>query len=135
MGHALGRLVAACPSFPEGDLVPVPLHRGSPRSFNQAKLLAEGMASVLSRPVRDVLEWQRSLPPQAERSAATAEIFPKRPSRASLFRFLESVILAMTYAPREPLFCEPPERCCALAAKCLLLFPEPFPGRGSAWFT
>jgi predicted amidophosphoribosyltransferase len=70
MGHALGRLVAACPDFPEGDLVPVPLHRGSPRSFNQARLLAEGMASVLSRPVRDVLEWQRSLPPQAERSAA-----------------------------------------------------------------
>ena len=53
-------------------VVPVPLHRSRlrKRGFNQAKLLARGVASRINAPVSDTLEVVRSTRDQVELSAA-----------------------------------------------------------------
>jgi competence protein ComFC len=53
-------------------VVPVPLNRSRirKREFNQAKLLASGVARKLNAPVSDTLEVMRSTRDQVERSAA-----------------------------------------------------------------
>ena len=63
MGRALGRIFPP----PEADcLVPVPLHRGSTRTWNQSAALASGIAREWNLPVIDGLFWKE------ERSTQTA---------------------------------------------------------------
>ncbi len=55
MGRALGRIFPP----PEADcLVPVPLHRGSSRTFNQSEALASGIAGEWKIPVVQGLAWK-----------------------------------------------------------------------------
>ncbi len=54
MGRALGRVFPR----PEADLlVPVPLHRGSERAYNQSLALAEGAAKEWKLPTGEGLVW------------------------------------------------------------------------------
>ena len=54
MGRALGRVFPR----PEADLlVPVPLHRGSERAYNQSLALAEGVAKEWKLPTGEGLVW------------------------------------------------------------------------------
>lgn len=67
LGRALGRAFEA----PAADaLVPLPLHRGSPRGYNQSLLIARGLSTIWRLPVVDGLAWTGRRPGQTGRSAA-----------------------------------------------------------------
>lgn len=57
MGRAMGEIF---PSVRDVLLVPVPLHAGSARTFNQSMELAKGMSEVWGVDVGDALEWRIS---------------------------------------------------------------------------
>lgn len=58
VASALGRRMAEVIDRPNAELlVPVPLHKGSDRYFNQAALIARAAASVWDMPVLDALAW------------------------------------------------------------------------------
>lgn len=77
MGRALGRI------FPRPDadlLVPVPLHEGSERAYNQSFALAKGAAREWGIPVREGLAWNTQRRAQTslgsdERRAMSADAF------------------------------------------------------------
>lgn len=75
MGEAMGHVLK------QGDgelLVPVPLHQGSPRLYNQALLLAKGLGEVWKLPVENGLVWRVCLKPQtAAKSAASRRSLPE----------------------------------------------------------
>ncbi len=62
LGEALGKRFL---SELEGSVyVPLPLHRGSPRSYNQSLLLARGMAKSTGGALWDCLYWKEKRLPQ-----------------------------------------------------------------------
>lgn len=64
----MGRLLAGALARPAADfLVPVPLHRGSEREYNQAELIAEGAGEIWDIPVRSVLVWRSRFASQAQK--------------------------------------------------------------------
>ena len=67
MGRALGR---AYPSPGADLLVPVPLHPGSPRAFNQSAAIAEGLSREWGIPAREGLAWSER---RAEQTTLGAE--------------------------------------------------------------
>lgn len=77
IARRMGRLLAEAAARPSADfLVPVPLHRGSGRGYNQAELIARGAEEVWNIPVRDVLAWRRELPRQAGKERASERVLP-----------------------------------------------------------
>ena len=67
MGERIARLLAV----PDADcLVPVPLHRGSERDYNQASLIARGAGRVWNVPVLEALVWNRNVSRQARKRGA-----------------------------------------------------------------
>ena len=81
MGRALGRIFPP----PEADcLVPVPLHRGSGRAFNQSSALASGIAREWNIPVVEGLVWkeerstQTALSEEARRNMPADALLPRR---------------------------------------------------------
>lgn len=73
----MGRILAETFARPEADcLVPVPLHRGSEREYNQAFLIARGAGEVWGLPVRDVLSWKLSTARQAQKRAGAERSLP-----------------------------------------------------------
>ncbi|GAB1427108.1 ComF family protein [Aminivibrio sp.] len=81
MGRALGRIFPP----PEADcLVPVPLHRGSTRIYNQSAALASGIAREWNLPVIDGLLWreerstQTALPEEQRRNMPSDALAPRR---------------------------------------------------------
>lgn len=74
MGRSLSRLYREDPSV---ALVPVPLHQGSSRSYNQAELLARGMSEEWGVPVVEGLKWALPFPSQVGRSAFERRALPK----------------------------------------------------------
>ncbi len=78
LGKRLGEVLARAVSFegPFSALVPVPLHRGSRRPYNQALEICKGMGQVMELDVADVLLWSRWLPPQAGGSAEQRRLMP-----------------------------------------------------------
>lgn len=73
LGQALGRALQL-----DGfdAIVPVPLHRGSPRAFNQALEISEGLGQVLGLTVADILSWRLEQSPQARSSAVQRRLLP-----------------------------------------------------------
>lgn len=73
LGEALGRaLDIKCSEV----IVPVPLHRGSSRTFNQALEIARGLGQTLRVEVWDILSWAVVLPPQEKGGAAQRRLLP-----------------------------------------------------------
>ena len=78
LGRELGRCLGRAPEFagtlPEVDLlIPVPLHpaRQRERGFNQSGYIAQGLAQVLGKPLRnDLLKRRFPTSPQAQLDAA-----------------------------------------------------------------
>ena len=74
MGASLGRCVA----LPAGAsvLVPVPVHLGSARGYNQAREIARGLGAVWHLPVVDALQWTCAWNFQSRRSAPSRREMP-----------------------------------------------------------
>ena len=65
-------------------IVPVPLHRGSDRGFNQCELIAEGISRVAGVPVvRDALEWRGRSGAQTGKSGLERRALPLDSFRCS----------------------------------------------------
>ncbi|MBO8153609.1 ComF family protein [Thermovirga sp.] len=75
MGEALARNLVI-DGIVEG-LVPVPLHIGSCRHFNQALEIAKGVGKILDVPVLDVLSWKKEMPTQVGRTYQERRALPK----------------------------------------------------------
>lgn len=76
LGEALGRHFHAL--LEGGTFIPLPLHHKSPRSYNQALLLARGAARACGGSVWDCLFWKNETEPQtgknrAQRQALSSE--------------------------------------------------------------
>lgn len=75
MGHALARNLPI--EGPIDALVPVPLHIGSVRPFNQAFEIAKGLGKALGVPVFDVLSWREELSCQVSKSPVERRMLPE----------------------------------------------------------
>lgn len=75
MGHALARNLPI--EGPIDALVPVPLHIGSVRPFNQAFEIAKGLGQALGAPVFDVLSWREELSCQVSKSPVERRMLPE----------------------------------------------------------
>ncbi len=77
LGRAMGKFFPK----PEADcIIPVPLHLGSERSYNQAAELAKGMSEIWSLNVIEAAEWAHDVPKRMgltgrERMQLTSEAF------------------------------------------------------------
>ena len=77
LGRRIGRILAEAFDPPEADaLLPVPLHRGSPRRYNQSQALAEGMGEVWNLQVRDAARWKFDASTRAGLSASQRSSLP-----------------------------------------------------------
>ena len=66
LGQRLGAAMAGLWERPEADLLlPVPLHRGSRRGYNQAFEIARGLECVWGVETVDAVQWSRRLPRRA----------------------------------------------------------------------
>jgi predicted amidophosphoribosyltransferase len=73
MGVIMGRSLPR----PGADfLVPVPLHAGSEREYNQAEVIAAGASSIWGIPVRPALRWRGDVERQALKSASAGRCLP-----------------------------------------------------------
>jgi predicted amidophosphoribosyltransferase len=55
----MGGIMARHSQKPQADfLVPIPLHKGSQREYNQAELIAKGASEVWGIPVKNCLRWK-----------------------------------------------------------------------------
>jgi predicted amidophosphoribosyltransferase len=55
----MGGIMARQSQKPQADfLVPIPLHKGSQREYNQAELIAKGASEAWGIPVKDCLRWK-----------------------------------------------------------------------------
>lgn len=72
LGFAMGERMAAAFARPEADcVVPLPLHVGSRRVYNQTELIARGLASRWRLPVEArAVSWAVRREPQTSRNAA-----------------------------------------------------------------
>ena len=77
MGEILASLVRERGFLTAEVLVPIPLHLGSERDFNQALAMAKGAARIWGIPVADVLFWSGNLPRQAMTPARADRILPR----------------------------------------------------------
>ncbi len=66
LGKALGRRFF--PLLQGATFIPLPLHKGSFRSYNQALLLAQGASQVCGGSVWDCLYWKENAAPQTGKS-------------------------------------------------------------------
>lgn len=74
----MGRLLAEIFARPSVDyLVPVPLHKGSDREYNQAELIARGAGEVWGIPVRSILVWRWEVARQAGKPGSAERALPR----------------------------------------------------------
>ena len=71
LGFAMGERIAAAFAPPDaGCIVPMPLHKGSRRAYNQTELIARGLASRWGLPVETrAVSWAVWREPQTRRNA------------------------------------------------------------------
>ena len=74
MGASLGRCLP--PPVGASVLVPVPLHLGSARGYNQAREIARGLGKQWGLPVEDALQWTCAWEFQARRSSRSRRELP-----------------------------------------------------------
>nr|WP_255700536.1 phosphoribosyltransferase family protein [Dethiosulfovibrio faecalis] len=80
MGRSLGSVITM--PFPQNRIVPVPLHRGSNRKYNQSRWLALGISDVWGVILSDHLKWRIS----EKQSLLGAEARRNMPEGAILWR-------------------------------------------------
>ncbi|SMG18756.1 ComF family protein [Dethiosulfovibrio salsuginis] len=62
IGLEMGIQMASVFPKPEhAAIIPVPLHRGSPRKYNQARWIVAGISKVWGFPIVDKLRWNKTL--------------------------------------------------------------------------
>lgn len=77
LGVAMGRALGETFPRPDADLlVPVPLHRGSERAFNQSAAIAEGVGGVWGIPVLDGLAWNERRAAQTSLGITERQMMP-----------------------------------------------------------
>jgi predicted amidophosphoribosyltransferase len=77
LARSMGVIMAKRLPRPGADfLVPVPLHSGSEREYNQAEVIAAGASSVWRIPVRPALSWREDTGRQALRSSKGGRRLP-----------------------------------------------------------
>ncbi|MDI9369947.1 MAG: ComF family protein [Synergistaceae bacterium] len=77
LGKAMGRALAETFPRPDADLlVPIPLHRGGERSFNQSAAIAEGAGTVWGIPVLDGLAWSERRAAQTSLGLVDRKMMP-----------------------------------------------------------
>ena len=73
----MGEIIAGCIMRPDADiLVPIPLHKGSEREYNQTELIARGASVVWGIPVKNCLRWRIYSPNQASSSDHQERVLP-----------------------------------------------------------
>lgn len=78
LGLEMGKQMASVMPKPDrGAVVPIPLHRGSPRKYNQARWLAMGIGRAWGLPVMDRLKWNASLSCQTSLDGSERSHMPK----------------------------------------------------------
>jgi predicted amidophosphoribosyltransferase len=81
----MGRIMAETAPRPKADfLVPVPLHKGSEREYNQAELIARGASELWGIPVISCLRWRLKVPNQAASSGHEDRVIPENAVEAGL---------------------------------------------------
>ena len=78
LGAAMGALMARSFEAPEADLiVPVPLHAGSRRPYNQSELIARAMSEIWGIPLdADCVRWRRGVGRQMGRGMHERRAIP-----------------------------------------------------------
>lgn len=76
LGVPMGRIMGSRLAPSDCLLVPIPLHRGSSRMYNQTLLLARGISEVTPMKISDCLEWRAAREPQTGRSGAERRSLP-----------------------------------------------------------
>jgi predicted amidophosphoribosyltransferase len=73
----MGEIMAGILPKPGADfLVPIPLHKGSEREYNQAALIAKGASKVWNIPVGDCVRWDVKRKNQASSRTRTDRFLP-----------------------------------------------------------
>jgi predicted amidophosphoribosyltransferase len=94
LARSMGVIMAGRLPRPEVDfLVPVPLHSGSEREYNQAEVIASGMSSVWGIPVKVMLSWREDIGRQAIRSSKGGRDLPEGAMSAGGVIAVGSVVL------------------------------------------
>jgi predicted amidophosphoribosyltransferase len=74
----MGQIMARATPRPDVDfLVPVPLHKGSGREYNQAELIARGASRLWGIPIKDCLRWRLRVQSQARASDPGQRFIPE----------------------------------------------------------
>ncbi len=55
------RMASMLPKPRSAVIIPVPLHRGSPRKYNQARWIASGISKAWGFPLMDGLKWSKAM--------------------------------------------------------------------------
>lgn len=77
IGFEMGRQMASTPQKPrDAVVIPVPLHRGSPRKYNQARWIASGVSKAWGFPLLDRLKWDKALSCQTSLSGSDRSDMP-----------------------------------------------------------
>ena len=100
LGFAMGERIAAAFARPEADcVVPLPLHVGSRRAYNQTELIARGLASRWGLPVEArAVSWTVRREPQTRRnSVERAGISPDAFAVSDLLRGRRVVLVDDVY--------------------------------------
>lgn len=86
LGEVMGKALASSISLPENAdyLVPIPLHSGSKRKFNQSLLIAKGIQKELGILVLDSLKWKVSQGRQVNKDPVQRKQMPQDVFRISL---------------------------------------------------
>ena len=73
----MGKIIAGRVMRPDVDiLVPIPLHKGSEREYNQTELIARGASEIWDIPVKNCLRWTMYAPSQASSSDYSDRTLP-----------------------------------------------------------
>jgi predicted amidophosphoribosyltransferase len=86
IGFSVGIALAFLLAETRADvLVPIPLHMGSPRLFNQSKKIVKGLSCKLGIPLHDCLSWNVRVSPRAPKAAKDRDSLPENAFKMKYF--------------------------------------------------
>jgi len=94
LGVSMGMALASRVTKLSADaLVPIPLHIGSSRLFNQSRKIAKGLSLKLNIPMRDCLAWNVEVAPRASKGGARSELPENSFKVTGLLRNIKTAII------------------------------------------